>query len=195
MSASRKTKYNRLMEKAEELFMKFGYKRVSVDDIASEAGISKMTIYKYFPSKEALFTEIVLQQVEKHAKIMEYEVNEILSSIEKIEFLFSYGVTLSGKYTVIFAKDILEMPFVYEKVKAYKEKRMLSLWKSIIQVGMEKGESRKMDLEFITTFLSDIAVTVNKPYYWNEEKGVSWLAENLYDLLKYGLLRGKEEKT
>ncbi|MFZ5968667.1 MAG: TetR/AcrR family transcriptional regulator [Bacillota bacterium] len=192
MSVSRKTKYNRLMEKAEELFMKYGYKRVSVDDIAAEAGISKMTIYKYFPSKEDLFTEIMLRMIEKHGKIMEYELKDIASSIDKMEYLFSYGAKAASEYSVILVKDIMEMPFVYEKALAYKKERMMCLWERILKEGIEKGELRKMDLEFISTFLLDLADIFRKPYYLNEEKGMGWMVENLYDLLKYGLLRRKD---
>lgn len=57
MISQSEIKYNRLMEKAEELFISLGYKGVSMDQIAKEAGISKMTIYKYFSSKEELFVK------------------------------------------------------------------------------------------------------------------------------------------
>ena len=52
MISQSEIKYNRMMEKAKELFFEFGYRATSMDQIAEESGISKMTIYRYFSSKE-----------------------------------------------------------------------------------------------------------------------------------------------
>ncbi len=47
-----------LLESAAELFLKFGYEAVSLDDIVNHAGGSKASIYKYFGNKEGLFKAI-----------------------------------------------------------------------------------------------------------------------------------------
>ena len=52
MNRHTEKKLNNLLEKSKELFWKFGYNAVTVDRIADETGISKMTIYKYFNSKK-----------------------------------------------------------------------------------------------------------------------------------------------
>lgn len=44
----------KIIEKAGELFLKVGFKTVTMDDIAKEMGISKKTIYKFFENKEVL---------------------------------------------------------------------------------------------------------------------------------------------
>jgi TetR/AcrR family transcriptional regulator, mexJK operon transcriptional repressor len=44
---------------ATELFLKHGFLGTTMDDIAGRAGVSKPTAYNHFPSKEALFIEIV----------------------------------------------------------------------------------------------------------------------------------------
>jgi AcrR family transcriptional regulator len=46
---------NNLLDAASRIFARQGYEATSVEDIAFEAGIGKPTIYRYFPSKEALF--------------------------------------------------------------------------------------------------------------------------------------------
>ena len=47
----------KIISKASELFLKLGFKSITMDDIASEMCISKKTIYKYFCNKELLITE------------------------------------------------------------------------------------------------------------------------------------------
>jgi AcrR family transcriptional regulator len=48
-----------LLQAAGTLFGKNGYAATSIDDIVSEAGASRATLYAYFPSKDALLAEIV----------------------------------------------------------------------------------------------------------------------------------------
>lgn len=79
-------KYRRLMEKAEELFVKRGYKAVTMDEIAKKAGISKMTIYGHFSSKEELFLEVVLSLMDRSYLFIENKIKEISGVLGKIHF-------------------------------------------------------------------------------------------------------------
>ena len=48
---------DKIVEKASELFLNFGFKSVTMDDIAKELGASKKTLYKYFNTKISLVRE------------------------------------------------------------------------------------------------------------------------------------------
>jgi AcrR family transcriptional regulator len=52
---------DRILDAAERLLGRFGYRKMTVDDIAAEAGIGKGTVYLSFPSKE----EVVLSTVDR----------------------------------------------------------------------------------------------------------------------------------
>lgn len=188
MASQREKKYKRLMEKARELFTALGYRGVSMDEIAATAGISKMTIYNHFPSKEALFMEVIKQIVNKEVEILNSNFNEINSTVGKIEHIFSYTSRISKDYSAAFYKDIMELPHIYEKIKEYKRQKVLVLWQNIIQEGIDKGEIRPLDQEFISMLLMDLAEVVYKPRYISDERGLEWLIENLFDFLRYGLL-------
>ena len=49
----------RILKQAEQLFLQFGYSKVTMDEIAANLGMSKKTLYKFFPSKEELVREII----------------------------------------------------------------------------------------------------------------------------------------
>ena len=55
----------RILEAARRHFHAHGLERASVDAIATDAGVSKMTIYSHFGSKEALFEAVVRDRVER----------------------------------------------------------------------------------------------------------------------------------
>ena len=56
---------DKIISKATELFLKLGFKSVTMDDIATEMCISKKTIYKFFCNKEILIVESTICIVDK----------------------------------------------------------------------------------------------------------------------------------
>ncbi len=51
-------KFDQVLKGAREIFMGAGYEGANVDDIARAAGVSKATLYSYFPDKRLLFLEV-----------------------------------------------------------------------------------------------------------------------------------------
>lgn len=51
-------KFDQVLEGARDVFMVDGFEGASVDDIARAAGVSKATLYSYFPDKRLLFMEV-----------------------------------------------------------------------------------------------------------------------------------------
>ncbi|MEO1704109.1 MAG: TetR/AcrR family transcriptional regulator [Pseudomonadota bacterium] len=64
-------KFNQVVEGATEIFLTVGFERASVDDIAKRAGVSKATLYSYFPDKRLLFVEVMKRECEGRAKAAE----------------------------------------------------------------------------------------------------------------------------
>jgi AcrR family transcriptional regulator len=52
----------RILDAAEELLVGFGYRRVTVDDVARRAGVGKGTVYLYWPSKRELFAGVLTRE-------------------------------------------------------------------------------------------------------------------------------------
>lgn len=61
-------KRRQVVEAAARLFMAQGYGATSMDAIAREAGVSKATLYAYFPGKDALFAAIVGEACERESE-------------------------------------------------------------------------------------------------------------------------------
>lgn len=63
-------KYRQILNGAREVFLSHGYDGASMDQIARTAGVSKGTLYVYFPGKEALFRELILKDRMKQAEAL-----------------------------------------------------------------------------------------------------------------------------
>src|SRR5687767_15441054 len=54
-----------ILEAAKRMFTQLGYDGVSMDQIAAEAGVSKLTVYSHFGDKETLFSEAISAKCEE----------------------------------------------------------------------------------------------------------------------------------
>lgn len=57
-TVKRGRKFDQVLQGARDIFMSDGFEGASVDDIARAAGVSKATLYSYFPDKRLLFMEV-----------------------------------------------------------------------------------------------------------------------------------------
>lgn len=50
---------NEILEKAQKLFQQYGLKKTTMDEIAAECGKAKSTLYRYYNSKEEVFSAVI----------------------------------------------------------------------------------------------------------------------------------------
>jgi len=71
-------KFDQVVEGARTIFLRDGYEGASVDEIAREAGVSKATLYAYFPEKRLLFLEMAMRECRHQALRHTEETDESL---------------------------------------------------------------------------------------------------------------------
>lgn len=192
MAGQSEKKHKRILEKSEELFWKYGYNAVSVDQIANEAGISKMTIYKHFHSKEDLLIKVMENIIEFHMnKIME-KISEKYHIIDKVEIIYSYSRIMANELPVALIRDIVEKKSIYNKIAEMKLQRALPIWQHILKDGIAKKEIRNLDFEFVSELLMNLPMAVQNMDFLTDANKMVRFYENFMDFIKFGLLGGME---
>ena len=80
-------KQEQILKAAKELFTKYGFKKVSMDEIASETGVTKKTVYSYFSSKEELLKDVIKEELQNIRKIIdkaEKQSNDFFVNIQSV---------------------------------------------------------------------------------------------------------------
>lgn len=120
---------------ARQLFSKFGYKKVSMDEIANASHVTKKTIYTYFKDKEEMFNYFLDEEFEAMKQDVEKIENSTLPFPNKIEN--SIFEMLKYRRNSIFLKSNLEnttilkhyddkiVKFIEEKINLAKEKNLI----------------------------------------------------------------------
>ncbi len=86
----------RIREKARDLFMQFGLRSVSMDDIATGLGMSKKTIYQYYADKDELIVAVIHEEIQQTQTTCEKDrqqssnaVHELFLAMEMVVEMFS----------------------------------------------------------------------------------------------------------
>jgi len=155
----------KIIQKASELFIKLGFKSITMDDIASEMCISKKTIYKYFCNKELLVAETTaLLHKEVHEtidSILQQNHNAIEENF-KIRKMFGEMFKSSADSSPIYQLK-KHYPDIYEKVMIT-EINECSMWfRNNILKGIENGLYRAdLDIDTYVKFYYTLIFNINE---------------------------------
>ncbi len=95
-----------IIDRALLMFRKSGIRNVTMDRVAAEIGISKRTLYEYFPSKDALVEACLIHELERR-KVMAAEILSSSQHIIEIYILFMWNyVSELRKTHHLFMQDI-----------------------------------------------------------------------------------------
>jgi AcrR family transcriptional regulator len=134
----------KIIAKATDLFLKLGFKSVTMDDIAEEMCISKKTIYKYFCNKEILIaetTEIVHKAIHQSIDtIVAQNYNAIEENFE-IRKMFKEMFKASESSPSYQLKK--HYPEIYDTVMSREINECNAVFKQNIERGIEQGLYRK----------------------------------------------------
>ena len=85
-------KRHRILSAALEVFFKYGYKRVSMNEIAEAAGISRPDLYLHFRSKEEVFKAAIVQFADGLIEEMAKGIPSRQTIEEKIRYAFAVWI-------------------------------------------------------------------------------------------------------
>ncbi len=91
----------RILDAAVNLFLEFGYRRTTIETVARRLGVSRVTVYRYFADKTALFQAVLLRDLQRSALDIEQHLNTL--SIEQNPVIegFTLAVTLARQHPLI----------------------------------------------------------------------------------------------
>lgn len=132
----------KIIYKAKQMFLKFGFRSITMDDIANEMCISKKTIYKYFINKDVLIEECVSSAHKEITDIIDQIVTQNYNAIEE-------NFEIKKKFKEIF--KIAESSPSYQLKKHY-----LGIYEKVLKTQIEVCEN---------FFIKNITKGINQGLY------------------------------
>jgi AcrR family transcriptional regulator len=81
-------KKNKILKAALSVFLRYGFRRVTMNDIAEAAGVSRPALYLLFKSKEEIFISVYMQWVDETLAEMEKTMATATTAQKKMELAF-----------------------------------------------------------------------------------------------------------
>lgn len=184
-------KKDQIIEAAKKLFYKYGFKKVSMDEIAKEAKVTKKTIYMYFSSKNELLEYFIEEEILNMKKIVEKIEEKNLDFFESINQgvyeILEYRKNQNFLNMITEEAEWLKDPILIKCLSMIDDK-IKNYIKDKLVKAKEKGYIEYQDLE-ITTFLiykMYIALIIE---WKDKDKNINrqLLAKTVSDILKRGL--------
>jgi len=127
----------RILVKSEEMFMQFGIRSVSMDDIANNLGMSKKTLYQYFADKD----ELVDAVIEGHISGVEEKClgcrQDATDAIHEIFLSMEYITEELSNMNPMLLYDLEKFHYrSFQRFKAYKDKFLAEMIKKNIEWGI-----------------------------------------------------------
>ncbi len=162
-----------IVEEADKLFCQYGFKSVTMDDIAKHLGMSKKTIYQHFSDKDELVNILIKEKLSTQDCAMkddhmnaENAVHEIFLAMEKI------NLVLSGMNPKLFYDLQKYHPSAWINFKTFKEKTMAESIKLNMERGIGEGFYRTdIKTDILTQMrLEQADVLFNQPENYTQQK-------------------------
>ena len=103
---NRMDRERRILDAALTVFARMGYSGATMDAVASEAGLTKPTVYSYFPSKESLFSAMMLGKRDRMLDVFEHPSPEGMV-MDLYTFAWDYADTVMRPDLLALARLII----------------------------------------------------------------------------------------
>jgi AcrR family transcriptional regulator len=182
---------NRILFKARDLMTRHGVKHVTMDDLASQLGISKKTIYQFYKDKDSLVMAVVNFELEEQAlkcqktqDIAENAVHEMFMILEDIQQMFKNMNPMTMNELAKY------YPAAFMRIQQHKDEFMHHIIKTNLVKGIEQGVYRKeIDPEILAIYrLETSFVPFNPQLYPFSKFDIAKVTLQIIENFVYGVM-------
>jgi AcrR family transcriptional regulator len=187
----------RIKQKAHTLFMQYGLRSVSMDDIAQGLGMSKKTIYQYFEDKEELIVAIVSQEIKSRQACCENERTISTNAIHEIFLAMDMVVEMFRNMNPSLIYDMQKYhPKAFEIFSDHKDQYLYNVIRENIKRGIiEELYRSDINLDIISRYrIESMMLPFNPDFHSKVKNTLAEIEEEFIIHYLFGLASIKGRK-
>ena len=188
---------DRILLKADALFMQYGVRSVSMDDIANNLGMSKKTLYQYYADKD----ELVEAVVDGHINEMQNDCMTVNQNAnDAVHEIFLTMEHISGEFAnmnPMVLHDLEKFHFkAFQRFREYKDKFLAEIIRKNIEWGIQEELYRPdVNIELMCRFrLASIMLPFNIAVFPPGKFNLAEISEAIIENFVFGLATIKGHK-
>jgi len=190
---------DQIVRAATKLFAAEGYANADTQLLADQLGTGKGTIYRYFPSKEALFLAAVDRGMTELRDHVDTAVDHIADPLKRVVGAIRAYLEYFDLHPQVVELLILERAVFRDRKKPtyfVHRERNIGRWMELYQGLIDTGRLRRMPVDRITDVLSGVLYgTMFINFFVHGTKSFEEQAQQIVDVVFGGLLSEKERQT
>ena len=143
---SHETPRDRLLEAAEARFRRFGYKRTTIEDVATEAGTGKGSVYLHFESKQDVYMAVVERSLDRFIDSAEQVLARPGTAPDRLRGLVELTAEHYGHdellHSSLFGDTDLVQGDVARLAAEHQRQRIRALLEELLRTGQAEGTVR-----------------------------------------------------
>lgn len=194
-SLTKSKKLQQILETARDLFMRYGIRRVTVEEICESAGVSKMTFYKHFNNKLDLALFILNREFEQGINRYKRIMDQDVPYSEKAKKIIQMKLEISDDISREMLKDLAasSIPEVAGLIQKTSQEN-LKLFLNDMIAAQKKGEIRSdINPHFIIYMLGLMQKMVADERVLSMYESTQALTSEITNFFFYGILSRKED--
>jgi AcrR family transcriptional regulator len=162
----------RILVKSGELFMQYGVRSISMDDIAFSLGISKKTIYQYFSDKDELVGAVILAKLSENEQICSVDRRQAENAIDELFKAMEMAEQMLRTLNPSVMFDLRKYhPNAYGLIEKHKNEFLFNIIRSNLEWGIEEGLYRpELNINIITHLRIKTMLLAFDPAFFSEQK-------------------------
>jgi AcrR family transcriptional regulator len=134
-------KHRMIVERSRALFFERGVSALSMDEIASLQGMSKKTLYRFFPNKDALLSAVVEERIAAiAAEAARLGQDTTLPWLDRIGGIFKIVGNQISQISETMMKDIYyNRPELWERLDRFRREHVFNIITRLLEEGRKKG--------------------------------------------------------
>ena len=165
MKEATKTDYKKdqIHKAAWKCFVHHGFEKTTMDDIASSIGMKKASLYYYFENKEAIFKEVIEDEVDLFIKTTGGKLTKLTTSTEKLFYIFKSQFEFFRDKIIVLdlsVKLLVGARSIFHEMHKYFIDRKIALIDTIIIEGIENGEFKNCDHRQVAELLHALVESI-----------------------------------
>jgi len=188
---------NQIIEIATKAFLHYGFKNVTVDEIARQAGISKKTLYKEFAKKDDLVLASVQLYNEKHWDEMCEIMSQSKNAVDELVGVFRHMMKMfKGMNPVCFVDLQRYYSKAYKYMEQFKQTKLHDCIKKNIEDGIEQGLFREnINSEIIARYrMESVFMILHIGIFPKKEFDLIEVNSQTFELYMFGIATLKGHK-
>lgn len=156
----------RITAAARRQFTALGYSRTTMDDLAGELGMSKKTLYAYFPGKELIVSAIMDSKIREVRTGMHAIAEDAgIPVMDRAHRMIAFIVRQMGEISPAFLRDLeRHHPALYARMESVRAEILPQVWGKLLADGAAEGLIRRdLDPAFISEMMLATARTLLRP--------------------------------